>query len=107
MLDPDHAAAIIPLSYRNHTVRIHKHTDNAKVYFVLSDVCTVLNLSTPSYVARKIDKRYKHKHILLNNGIKNKVIWVNYDGLIQLFESLPNNKGYGDFWSWCRDISMT
>lgn len=105
MLDPSETASLTPLSYRSHTVRIHKHTDNAKVYFVLADVCKVLNLSTPSYVARKIDKHYKHKHKLLNNGVKNTVVWVNYDGLKQLFETLPNVSGYGDFWAWCKSVS--
>ena len=107
MLDPSETASLIPLSYRSHTVRIHRHSESSIVYFVLADVCKVLNLSTPSYVARKIDKRFKHKHKILNNGVKNIVEWVNYDGLIQLFETLPNNKGYGDFWAWCRDVALS
>lgn len=105
MLDPKERADYLPLSYRKHVVRVHKHTDTNQVYFVLADICKVLQLTNPSYVASKIKNQYKHKHRVINTDSNNPIIWVNYDGLVQLFETLPNNLGYGDFWAWCRSIT--
>ena len=105
MLDPSRTAEFIALLYHSHTVRIHRHSENAKVYFVLTDVCKVLNLSNPSYISKKIDKSFKHKQALLNNNIKNVAVWVNYDGLVQLFDTLPASPALAEFWLWCRQIS--
>lgn len=105
MLDPSRTAEFIALLYRSHSVRVHRHSENASVYFVLTDVCKVLNLSNPSYIAKKIDKAFKHKHVLLNKNIKNVVVWVNYDGLVQLFDTLPVSATLAEFWLWCRHVS--
>ena len=105
MPDPDGAANFTALSYRSHTVRIYTRQNNAKVYFVLSDIRKVLSLSTPSYVARKIDERHKCRCNILNNGVKNKVICVSYDGLTQLFDTFNFSNELASFWCWCRGIS--
>ncbi len=105
MLDPDGAVNCLPLLYRSYTVRIHKSTVNAKVYFVLSDICKVLQISNPSYVAKRINKNYTHKHKLSNSNGRNVATWVNYDGLVQLFDTLPRTVDLAVFWVWCRGVS--
>ena len=105
MLDPDHAAKFIEVLYSSYTVRIHKHTQTGNVWFVLADVCKVLKITNPSYVAQKISKANKHKHKILTKQGKIKVMWVSYAGLTQLFEALPNTPELADFWIWSHTIA--
>ncbi len=105
MLANNEPADYLPLVYRNQQVRIHKHTVTNKTYFVLADICKVLKLTNPSYISHKISSQNKCKHRISNTDSNNPILWINYDGLVQLFDTLPNNLGYGAFWAWCRSVT--
>lgn len=107
MLSPNQPAKFIPLHYKDNIIRVHKHTDLGNVWFVLSDICKVLKLTNPSYISHKISTDNKHAHKLLDHNHKTSVLWVSYNGLVQVFDTLVDGEYLAPFWYWCRRVSLS
>lgn len=106
MLSPNIPCKYVPLDYHGTVVRIHKHTDLENIWFCLSDICKVLKLTNPSSLAKKISPKHKHVHKIKDNKRNVSVIWLSYEGITQLFDTLVNTETLVHFWYWCRKTAQ-
>ncbi len=70
---------LMNLDFQGHTVRSIKRDD--QVWWVLSDVCKVLNLSSPHKVADRLDDDEKDRNLIPTQGGAQKMTIVNEVGL--------------------------
>lgn len=101
MLDTDIPANFISFLYPNTTqiVRAHRHSEDNSVWLVAKDVCSILRITNPSYVAKKIDKTCVYRHKTVTDGGKQVLTWFRIDEVIKLSRSIGTPLAY-DFAQW-------
>lgn len=82
-------------TFEGHNVRILGTKDNP--WFVLTDVCKVLDLSNPSEVAKRIREKYRSKNNLGRQGL---AVTVNEAGLYQVIMRADQSPVAERFQDW-------
>lgn len=94
MLNKNTPAEFIAFKYleTDVSIRVHKHTDNNSIWFVLADLCEILNLSNVTYTASRLGRENIYKHKVLTDGGVQIVTWIKFDEAIKLCNQQNNSK---------------
>lgn len=96
MLDSNTPAKFISFLYENYLVRFHIHSVNGTLWVVGKDICNILHITNPSYVAKMLPKESVCKHkIQTIKGYQN-ILWFKVDSLL----NIKNNLYLQSFFYW-------